>query len=75
MVMAEFLNLFMVLLHYLSISFSLYSNGFMLCTLWVLSQRKNKPLRKLDKLCLKVTNNPQIIYTLNLYVHQIGEKS
>lgn len=42
MVMAEFLNLFMVLLYYLSMSFSLYSNGFVLCTRWVLSQRKNK---------------------------------
>lgn len=75
MVMAEFLNLFMVLLHYLSVSFIPCSNCFVLCTLWVLSQRKNKPLRKLDKVCLKLTNNLQIIYTLNFYVHQIGKKS
>lgn len=73
--MAEFLNLFMALLHYLSMSFILCSNCFVLCTLWVLSQRRNKPLRKPDKVCLKLTNNLQIIYTPNFYVHKIGKKS
>lgn len=75
MVMAEFLNLLMVLLKYLSMSFSLYSNGIVLFTLWALSQRKNKPLRKLDKAYFELSNNPQIIDILNFYVHQMGKKS
>lgn len=55
-------------------SIGLLSDGFVLCKLCFLSQKERKkknpkPLKKLDKVCLKRPDNPQVIYTLNFYVH------
>lgn len=45
---------------------------------WV-KEKTNKPLRKPGKVCLKLSNNPQIwglyLYTLIFYVLQIGKRS